>query len=204
MIQVTSKIAVCWLGSLLLLFYLPLLLLLWRHFPEIANENGLMENLQALTLAVGVLVAAVGIFLPGRRYPRFVFYVLTIFLLALFLREVDIETFDVPEIVIALGSGTGRNLLLMGVALLVLALFAKDYRTLGPAVLAFLRHRASYPFYLGVLLYLTGNSFEKHWFPLSRPTNIFFEELSENAATAFFLWGVIGLVWGKRLDQEAS
>jgi len=71
-------------------------------------------------------------------------------------------------------------------------------------VLARSKSRLCYPFYLGVLLYLAGDGFEKHLLPLSRLTSMFLEELCENAGTAFFLWGVIGLVWGKRPDQEAT
>ena len=134
------------LGVIFLLFYFALLLVLWLFNPEIAKEDDLMENQQAMALAIGVLISSSGLFLPDSRYPRFVFYVLTSFLLALFLREVDIDRFDLPGILIALGSGSGRNLLLAGAALFVLALFAKDYRTLGPAVRLFCGNGPAIPF----------------------------------------------------------
>lgn len=204
MILIAAKKTVLWLEVILLLSYLALLLVLWLQNPAIVNENGMMENLQALSLAAGGLVSFVGLLLPGRHYPRIVYYVLTILFLTLFLREVDVDRLDLPGILVTLGSGAGRNLLLAGAVLLALVLFVKEYRTLAPIAVALLRHRHCYPFYLGVVLYLGGDVFEKHWLPLARPTNLFLEELCENAATAFFLWGVIGLVWGKRLDQEAT
>lgn len=188
----------------LLAIYLFLLFAVWLQTPGITKENGLMENLQALALALGTLVSVAGMLLPDRRYPRFFFFVLTFMLLALFLREVDVERFDLPAILIFLGSGTGRNLLLAGAALLALAVFIKDYKNLWPAAVALLTHRDCYPFYLGVLLYLAGDVFEKHWFALSRQSSVFLEELCENAATGCFLWGVLGLVRDKRLDQEAT
>jgi hypothetical protein len=189
-------------GLLALAIYLGILLALWLQSPGIARENGLMENLQALALAAGVLVSVAALLLPDRRRPRFIYFALTIFLLALFLREVDVDKLDLPGALIALGSGTGRNLLLAGAALLALVVFARDYRTLGPAVLALLKHRACYPFYLGILLYLLGDIFEKRWLGLSRPTCLFLEELCENAATGVYLWGTMGLAWGKRPKDD--
>lgn len=191
-----------WTGMVLLVVYLVGLLLLWRQDPAIARENALMENLQALSLALGALFSSVGLFLPNRRQPRLFFYVLAVLLLGLFLREVDVDRLDLPGILIAVGSGTGRNLLLAAAALPAMVVLVRDFKTLWPAACSLLCSRECLFFYLGVGFYLAGDLFDKQLIPAQRGTSLFLEELCENAATGFFLWGTIGLARGRSAGRD--
>jgi hypothetical protein len=74
-------------------------------------ENGLLENIQVLTLSIACLV----FFLPIVRQKRNdkLFLLFFAFLcLGCVLREVDIEDLNVPNFLILTGSGAGRNIIL--------------------------------------------------------------------------------------------
>lgn len=184
--------------SIILVIYLSGLLLLRAQNHLIANENGLMENLQAASLAIGVLVSAVALARSRALSSRFIFMVMTLFMLMLFLREVDVEKLALPAFLIALGSGTGRNLLTGGAVFALLAVFSRNYRVLRPAVLALLRHECCLPVYLGICFYVLGEMFDKHLIAVPREYGYFFEELCENAATYFLALGAIWTAWSAR------
>lgn len=177
--------------------YLGGLLLLWLHEPGIARENGLMENLQAAALAGGMLICFIALFSSKQRDKRFILLSLVLVLLVFFLRELDVEDLDLPGLLITLGSGAGRDLLLGFAALVMLAVFIGNYQKLWPAVIRFLQHEACIPFYLGGLFYLAGGLFDKSFFDLRPVHELFFEEICENAATYFL---ILGAFWVSRAD----
>lgn len=184
-----------------LLVYLGGLSILWIQDPAIANENHVMENLQAASLAIGVLVGSVALARSRSWSAQFIFMAMTLAMLVLFLREVDVEKLDLPFFLIALGSGTGRNLLMGGAAIALLVVFVRNYKALWPAVFALLRHECCLPVYLGICFYVLGEMFDKHIFAVSREYGYFFEELCENAATYFL---VLGSIWTARTVRRIS
>lgn len=121
--------------------------LLWLHEPGIARENGLMENLQAAALGGGMLICFIALLSPKQRDKQFIVTSLVLVLHVFFLRELDVE--DLAGVLIALGSGAKRDLLLACAALVMLAVFIRNYRTFWPAVIRFLQHEVCLPFYLG-------------------------------------------------------
>ncbi len=192
------------MACLLLAVYLGGLALGWQHYPAIANENGLMENLQALTLGLGALYCLLAATRQARRHGQFVLLSLALGLFGFFLREVDVEKLDLPASLIALGSGAGRNLLLLGGVLALLVVFVRNFRELGSQLVAFLKHEACVPLYLGVGCYLAGDLFDKHLIPVPRETGYFLEELCENAATYFLALGVVWTVRRKPAAKEQA
>ena len=78
---------------------------------DIFDENNLLENTQAFVLMFVFFLYLLPLFDPlrGDKLIAVFFAILT---LAFLLRELDIEKFDLPKILILLGSGNGRNILL--------------------------------------------------------------------------------------------
>ena len=83
----------------------------WLENSSVFKENGLLENTQAFTLTITLLFFLVPTF-NRFRSDRLLGVFFSFLTLGFILRELDIETFDLPNILILLGSGQGRNLLL--------------------------------------------------------------------------------------------
>ena len=77
----------------------------------IYQENGLLENVQVLTLSIAcftfLLTAA-----HRRRNNKLLFLFFALICLSCVLRELDVEDLNVPDFVIFIGSGIGRNVIL--------------------------------------------------------------------------------------------
>ena len=194
-----SKKAWRWVwGWLLLGVYLCGLTVLWSLKPGIAHEDALMENLQALLLAFGALVSVGAAVLPHRRQMRFVLLTLGLMLFAFLLREMDVEKYDLPVLLVALGSGAGRNLLIAGLGLVLLIVWLKNYRSLWPTIADYLKHDACLWLYLGLGCYLASYLFDKNLLATPEAVGYFPEELCENAATYFL---ALGAVWTARIKS---
>lgn len=159
---------------------------LWQHNPAIAGENQLMEGLQAVLLGLALLLC-LGKLVSGKFSQTDIpLGFLALFFLTFFLREVDIERYNLPHWIILLASGRGRNTLL-GASWLGYAVFCLRRRgTWWPEFLRFLTCRPGIYFLVASVLYLVGYPFDKELFPLSKPQRRFFEELFELVATFFF------------------
>jgi hypothetical protein len=79
---------------------------------QLYQENGLMENLQALCLFIAALLFVFAAFTltSANRYVMCMFATISV---ALMLRELNVEDFDLPEVIIFLGAGKGRSFLLL-------------------------------------------------------------------------------------------
>ena len=119
-IKISNVTQVFILAIVLWSFYAVMLL----DDPSVYAENNLLESTQALTLALALVFFLVPVF-DSVRNDRLIAVFLSLLSLGFILRELDVEQFDLPNLLILLGSGKGRNLLLgTGLLLtLVTALF---------------------------------------------------------------------------------
>jgi hypothetical protein len=157
---------------------------------QIYRENHLIEDLQCVLLLLGCAAYLVSAWrLQGRHRTQTAFFGILCFIF--FFRELDVEDFDVPQIVIfLLADNRGRSIFfLIGFALL--GLMGRDYRH-------YLAHRATYLrsdifIYLAMaaLLLLVGSQmFDRKWV-YTNPQALY-EEVSE--FTAYYLMLVSGLI----------
>jgi len=126
---------------------------------ELAQENGVLENTQVALLLLSGLVFVVQSFRVERNY-RFILWMGAWFCLSCIVRELDVEDLAVPQWVVAIGSGTGRNLI-MGVGWIALGVLAiKSYPELKGSFARIARsHMAIFMFAAGILL-LLGSLFD--------------------------------------------
>ncbi|MFA5516846.1 MAG: hypothetical protein WDA20_11225 [Desulfuromonadales bacterium] len=153
--------------------------------PQIAEENALLESSQALCLGASALVAAI-LALKDRPH-RFIWAFYLLFSLSMFLREVDVEDFGLPTLLIVLGSGLGRNILLAVCWLGLLAWFLRDPRARSTGLLRFLWPWYGIIFCAGCLFYAAGLPFDKQCFPLQKQASRLMEELLEFAGALLLL-----------------
>ena len=74
-------------------------------------ENGPLENTQVLTLSIASLVFLLSVLCQERKDKLFQLF-FSLLCLSFVLREVDVEDLNVPNILVSIGSGNGRNVML--------------------------------------------------------------------------------------------
>ena len=149
---------------------------------DIFDENNLLENTQAIVLMFVFFLFLRPLFDPlrGDRLIAVFFAILT---LAFLLRELDIEKFDLPKILILLGSGNGRNILLASGFLSTLGFALFKFRYYLDLARCFLRNRTGFVTLIAGLFLIVGDMFEK----IDVPYHVLYEESLELLGYAFLL-----------------
>ena len=168
---------------------LILAIVLWSFYavmllddPSVYAENNLLESTQALTLALALVFFLVPVF-DSVRNDRLIAVFMSLLSLGFILRELDVEQFDLPNILILLGSGKGRNLLLGTGLLLTLATALFKFRYYLSLSRCFFRHGAGITTLLAGLFLVIGDMFEK----IDIPYHVLYEESLELVGYAILL-----------------
>jgi len=175
------------------LLYVFVLLTLWRGDPGIAAENHLMENLQAAGLFLAMLLSLANLAPLRRQPPSYIAAGLAVFFLSLLLREVAPEKLDLPGLVLALSSGTGKNVLLGLLWAGVFFAIVQNRQRLKQDIINYLRSPLFYYLLVGTFFYLAGEIFDKKLLILPKPQMLFWEEAFECLATFWLFLGTA--VW---------
>ena len=168
---------------------LILAIVLWSFYavmllddPSVYAENNLLESTQALTLALALVFFLVPVF-DSVRNDRLIAVFMSLLSLGFILRELDVEQFDLPHILILLGSGKGRNLLLGTGLLLTLATALFKFRYYLSLSRCFFRHGAGIATLFAGLFLVIGDMFEK----IDIPYHVLYEESLELVGYAILL-----------------
>ncbi|AKJ29381.1 hypothetical protein [Caldimonas brevitalea] len=138
-------------------------------------EDGTLEMLEAAVLAVACVVFLVGA--ARRPQPqRLILLFLALLMLAFSLRELDVERFDVPELVKQLGAGKGRNVLLGSGLALIVGYASLRFGLYWRAGFGFLHTTAGKLLLWGGAFVVLGELFEKYFLV---PHHVLFEESFE-------------------------
>ena len=151
----------------------------------IAYENEAIENFQALLLFFSTLVFAVYLVrcAPPLRAIAFCGF---LFFLTMLLRELDIESFKISNILIQIGSGHGRNIILLSFWLIALAYLFEHRRRNLNVLLQLFHSRSGRLTVIGVLFLLLGEILDALGHGV-----ILYEELTEIFAYYFMLAGAL-------------
>ncbi len=90
--------------------------------PHLVEENGVLENLQALVIAAAFLLYLLA-FHDGSRATRPIAVLFAFVCFSFFFREVDFRVLDVPGWVVNVTSGHIRDLLFFGLLALIATRF---------------------------------------------------------------------------------
>ena len=168
---------------------LILAIVLWSFYavmllddPSVYAENNLLESTQALTLALALVFFLVPVF-DSVRNDRLIAVFMSLLSLGFILRELDVEQFDLPNILILLGSGKGRSLLLGTGLLLTLATALFKFRYYLSLSRCFFRHGAGIATLFAGLFLVIGDMFEK----IDIPYHVLYEESLELVGYAILL-----------------
>jgi hypothetical protein len=148
------------------------------QYEALYSENALLENAQVLFLAV----AAIGylVIAPSHQYERLINSAIALLCFSFVLRELDIEHLNLADVLVTLGSGTGRNILL---AFLWVSLSAYGFATINNKLSMARQFISSYAFLaltIAFLLLMVGAVMDRKVIEFSHAVLI--EELAETNA----------------------
>ena len=135
-----------------------------------------------MTLALALVFFLVPVF-DSVRNDRLIAVFLSLLSLGFILRELDVEQFDLPNLLILLGSGKGRNLLLGTGLLLTLVTALFKFRYYLSLSRCFFRHGAGIATLFAGLFLVVGDIFEK----IDIPYHVLYEESLELVGYAILL-----------------
>jgi len=148
-----------------------------KNMPAIHMENGLMESIQVLLIVFSFILFFILAIKNTDLRLRLLCLTLTLLCFSFFLREVDIEDFNLPGIIILLGSGPGYRILLAILWLAIILYSIKKLKEIKPFYLNYLQSRAGYALFLSAGLLISGSFFDKELINILRYE--FYEELLE-------------------------
>jgi hypothetical protein len=154
----------------------------WLENSSVFKENGLLENTQAFTLTITLFFFLAPIFNRSRS-DRLLAVFFSFLTLGFILRELDIETFDLPNILILLGSGQGRNLVLAVCILSTLGCALFKFRYYLDLSICFVRSRTGFAVLSAGIFCWVGDFFEN----VQIPHNVLYEESLELVGYSLFL-----------------
>lgn len=163
---------------------------------QISHENGPMENTQAVSLALSAMVFAVIAFQARDTTERCLYWCLTLHCLGFFSREVDLEDFDLPYLVVFLGTGMVRYIFLGVIWLGLISFFLRRIDRSLVVLRSWLASTPGVAMIAGAVFYLMSRPFDKSVPNLDVATLTFVEELLETNATLLMLSSaLLSLVW---------
>jgi len=177
------------MGAVLLGAFLGLLL--WTgysvfisHDVAIYKENGLIENAQAIMLALACLVFIVPIALE-KRPDKLIYLFCSFTCYGLVLRELDVEKFSlVPDSLKTIWHGIGRNITITAGIILILYYASRNLPYYKIAFVKFIKSTSGRLLCLAIIFVLFGEFLEKQATVLH---HIYFEEIFELCGYFFIL-----------------
>jgi hypothetical protein len=163
-------------------------LVIGRDMSHLYKENGLLENLQVIFLLLTMSVLLVQFYFRVNSH-RFFSLAGAFLCLVFILRELDVEKLDVPRIVIVLGSGCGRDVLMSVMGLALLAYAVRNSTVLRGLLPGYLCTLSLFTVFVGLLFLVFGGLFDKGW--IVNMHNQFFEEILEMTGYYFMFAGVV-------------
>lgn len=148
-----------------------------KNMPEVHMENGIIESTQVLLIVFSFVLFFILAIKNTDLRLRLLCLTLTLLCFSFFLREVDIEDFNLPNIIILLGSGPGYRILLAILWLAIILYSIKQFKKIKPFYSNYLQSSAGYALFLSAGLLISGGFFDKQLIDILRYE--FYEELLE-------------------------
>ena len=173
------------LAGVALVAFLWIALSLGVH--PIAHENGLMENQQALCLALAALSFIAAACRQSTRAGRLFCVSLALFCFTFLMRELEIRSARVPNWLESMLTGKGRRIWL-SVSWVIMLFIARDcLRNMFSIFVRWVRTPAGLVMIAGGIFYAVTWPFDKRLFHLETSLNVFLEELGDSIATMLLL-----------------
>ncbi|MDG0970474.1 MAG: hypothetical protein P8O06_11605 [Porticoccaceae bacterium] len=162
-------------------YILIIIVLLWACVSvmvlgdvSVYDENNLLENIQALTLGLSLLLFLMPL-ADRSRNDRLIAAFFSVLVVGFILRELDVEKFDLPSIIVFVGSGKGRNAMLAIGFFVLLSVAVFNFRYYFSLAKCFIRSRVGITAIIAGIFLIVGDMFEK----IDIPHHVLIEESFE-------------------------
>lgn len=166
--------------SLLVMVCLNILASYWVFYSGMSQlhaENNLLENIQVTLLVLTTVISLTHLLHAGKYHHAFALF-LALFCFSSILRELDVETFSIPEILILLGSGTGKHIMLASLWLSLTGYSVINYQKIKPQYWRdLILEKSTLVIFLGGWLLIFGGLFDRRIIDVYHYQ--FYEELLE-------------------------
>ena len=161
-----------------------------KEVYSLYDEGHLMENLQVAFIFISGVLFLLETLSVNKPYT---WYTLSLSLLAysFLLRELDVENFQLPEMMIALGSGTGRNIMLAIGWVGSIMYFFLHWQAFKNTLWSFFKSSSGQFLLLAALSLFIGALFDRQIVILEHA--VFFEEATEIAGYYFMILAALML-----------
>lgn len=149
------------------------------------QENEVIENLQAALLAISGLVFLIYSFF-SEKHSSLILLSLSLLCLSFFLREVDVEDYDLPPFLIFIGGDIGRNIMLLILWVVIAFFMARNFYPMKKIITLYLLSNAGLLILICANLLFAGDFLER-WFE-EVGNSEFLEELLEFNAYYLLFW----------------
>jgi len=162
-------------------------------YPEVdTGEEGILEISQSIFIAFSMIGFAYHAFISKEIEAKLASFGLSLLSLTFLVRELDVEKFDIPSfLIILLGSGLWRNLLLGSLWIILLVLTFKYISVEKKKIVAFLFSTYGQLLMFSALMLVLGVMMDKNVFSLELLTTRFYEELLELLGYCFLFFASI-------------
>jgi len=162
--------------------------MIFTYIREKSDKDGIVEAAQSIFIALAIAVFAYHAFISKEIKSKLVSFGFSLLSLTFLLRELDVEKLDIPSFLIMLGSGTGRNLLL-GSLWIILLIWTFKYKSVEKnKIVSFLFSIPGQMLMFSSLMLVLGAMMDKNIFSLQNSTTRFYEELLELLGYAYLFF----------------
>jgi hypothetical protein len=157
---------------------------------EIYKEDNFLENLQVLIIFISGFSCSLAMLIV-QKGQRILPFIGALFSFSCITRELDIEKHDFPQLMILLGHGWGRKILLLSLWLSVAFVIIRNHKRYLRIALNLLATRTGLFAITGGLFLILGTLFEEQVFDVK--FYVFYEELAEMNGYYFILLSSLNL-----------
>lgn len=151
---------------------------------EIYKEDNFLENLQVLIIFISGVACSLAM-INVQKDQRILPFIGALFSFSCITREFDIEKHDFPQLMILLGSGWGRKILVTSLWLSVVFVLVRNNKRYLRMAVNLLATRTGLFAITGGLFLILGTLFEEQVFDVK--SYVFYEELAEMNGYYFIL-----------------
>jgi hypothetical protein len=151
--------------SLLAMVCINVMVYYWAvnyDMSQLHAENHFLENIQVTLLALTTIAFLTHLLYTG-NYHHFFALCGALFCFSSILRELDVEKFAIPEILILLGSGTGKKVMLVSLWLFLTGYGVFNYQKIKPRCWRdLILENATLVIFSGGCFLILGGLFDRH------------------------------------------
>jgi uncharacterized membrane protein YGL010W len=153
------------------------------HKVDVYVENGLLENTQAILLAIACVVFFTPIIIE-KRSDKLILLFCSLICYVFVLRELDVQSLDIPAALKVIGYGAGRNTTVAAALIAIFVYAGFNFSYYKTAAIDFLKSKHGILMIIGCGFLFLGDFFEKYD---SMIHHVYFEEVSELCGNVFIL-----------------